>query len=343
MKTIFTLGLTLFFSISSSAQKLDLDRFSFTFEYRNLPHTPLATDFKNYSVLADVSGNIANSMSAEVLSSRIVLQGYERSEANGDLRINIRTDDLMIEKYQIVETSTETKNKDGSVTKNYSYYISIDYSIGGSVSFNSKAGLELAPPVGLFGSRNYNWASSSYTSRSEASNYYYNNKLAIINKLVRERMEEGISTINYHLNYNFGYPVTNVNWSVWLLDSKKHPETAPMIQRWEVLKPAIQGITANQITDDTKSKLQVMIAYFDEIKTKYNSEEKPDKKMRYAAFYNNTIFYLILDMPDKAATEAQGLITNDYDAKDGERLAKDAEALMSLFNLNHIQSRHFAK
>jgi hypothetical protein len=160
---------------------------------------------------------------------------------------------------------------------------------------------------------------------------------------VRERMEEGIATINYQLNYNFGFPVTNVNWSLWLLDSKKHPERDPMIQRWEALKPAIQGITANELTDDTKSKLQVMIAYFDELKTKYISEEKPDKKMRYAAFYNNTILYLILDMPEKAAAEARGLILNDYDAKDGERLAKDAEDLMSLFNLNHTQSRHFVK
>lgn len=329
--------------LSSKAQKVDLDPFNFTFEFRNLPHIPLDSTFKNYSVLVDVSGNVQRSMTADVIEARIVLQGYERRSSQGDLRIDMSINDLLIDKNQVIESSTETKNKDGSVTKNYSYYVSVDYSIGGSASFRDKNGAELAQSMSLFSSRTFNWASSSYKSRSEAQNYFNNNKTAIINKLVRERLDEAIAAVNAKLNYNFGFPITQINSYLWLSDSKKHPETEQMNQRWMALKPVLQGITANQLTEDAKSKIQVMISYFDELKTKYVADDKADKKLRYAAYYNNAVLYLLMDMPDKAITEAQGLVANDYDKKDGEKLAKEAEELMALFNLNGIRSRHFLR
>lgn len=331
------------FAGSATAQKVDLDRFNFTWEYRNLPHTPLDSTFKTYSVLVDVSGNVANSMSADVVGSRIVLQGFDRAESNGDLRVDLRVDDLIIDKNQVIESMTETKNKDGSVTKNYSYYVSVDYSIGGMATFADKRSAPIGKQVSLFGSRSFNWASSTYKSRSEASNYFYNNRVAIINKLVRERMDEAINTINASLNYQFGFPVTNVTRSLWLSDSKKHPETDAMSQRWTALKPLLQSVSANDLSEDTRSKIQVMISYFDDVKTRYTTDEKPDKKLRYAAFYNNALLYLLLDMPDKAVTEAQGLVANDYDPKDGESLIKEADELMALFNLNGIFTRHFSK
>ena len=84
-----------------------------------------------------------------------------------------------------------------------------------------------------------------------------------------------------------------------------------------------------------------MIKYFDELKTKYSEDEKAHKKLRYSAWYNNAVLYMILDMPVNAVAEAEGLIANDYDKKDGERLKKDAEEMMELLNKNHISSRHF--
>lgn len=325
------------------AQKVDLDRFNFTFEYRNLPHTPLDSTYETFSVTTDVSGNVANSMSADVISSSIVLQGFERTEYGGDVRIMLRVDDLIIDKNQVVESVTETKNKDGSVTKNYSYYVSLDYSIRGTVNCTNRMGESMGKSIGLFGSGSYNWTSSTYKSRSEANSYYYNNKTAIINKLVRERMDEAIASVNRSINYQWGFPVTSENRVLWLSDGKKHPETEAMASRWEALKPVLQSVSANSLSEDTRSKIQVMISYFDEVKSRYNTDEKADKKLRYAAYYNNAVLYLCMDMPDKAMEEAKGLIANDYDVKDGEALKKEAEALMALFNLNGIFSRHFGK
>lgn len=324
------------------AQKVDLDRFNFNTEYRNLPHKPLDSTFTTYSVSVDAPYTINAVMGEDAIASRIILQGFEKS-SYGDVQISLHIQDLLIDKYQVVESSTTSKNKDGSETKTYSYYVSVDYSIQGYADFLSKTGSELAKGVNMFGSRSYNWASATYKTRNEATNYYYNNKTAIINNLIRERINEGIGTINQNLNYNFGFPVTTDNTFLWLLDSKKHPETEPMAARWKVLKPALEGITANQLSEETKSKILEMIKYFDGLKTTYTEDEKGHRKMRYCAWYNNAVLYMILDMPDKAAAEAAGLIANDYDEKDGERLKEKAEKLMELFNLNKIQSRHFVK
>ncbi len=78
-------------------------------------------------------------------------------------------------------------------------------------------------------------------------------------------------------------------------------------------------------------------------KTRYTEDEKSHKKLRYAAWYNNAVLYMMLDMPEKAAEEARGLIANDYDAKDGEKLVEQAEALKALLALNKTNTRHFRK
>ncbi|MBS3915981.1 MAG: hypothetical protein KG003_15900 [Bacteroidetes bacterium] len=329
-------------SLTLNAQKVDLDPYNFKFQYRNLPSTPLDTTYKTYSVKTDVSADIENAMTADAVSSKIILEGFSRVDRKGDVSISISVEDLIIEKYDIIENSTETKNKDGSVTKNYSYYVAVTYSIRGRADFYGRDGSELKKGMSLFSS-SYNWNSSSYKTRSEASSYYYNNKRAIMNNLIRERINEAIGSINGHVNLYFGYPVTDINNYLWLIDNKKHPEYEAMNARWKALKLVLEGITANELSEDAKSKINEMIKYFDGLKTTYNKDEKADKKIRYACYYNNAQLYMILDMPDKAGIEGNGLITNDYDAKDGKRINEAAEALTALFTANHWNSRHFKK
>lgn len=329
-------------NMALNAQKVDLDPYNFKFQYRNLPATPLDTSFKTFSVHTDISENTENAMTTDAIDSKVNLQGFSRVDRRGDVSISITIEDLFIDKYDIIENSSETKNKDGSVTKNYSYYVAVTYSIKGNAVFRDKTGGELKKGMSLFSS-SYNWNSSTYKTRSEASTYYSNNKRAIMNNLMRERINEAIDGINTHVNHYFGYPVTDVNMYLWLVDNGKHPEKEPMSARWKALKPAIEGITANELSDDTKSKINEMIKYFDGLKTTYNKDEKGDKKIRYAAYYNNAVLYMMLDMPDKAVIEANGLVTNDYDAKDGKHLNEQAEALIALFNANHLNSRHFRK
>jgi hypothetical protein len=342
MKFIATLGLCLIAGMAS-AQKVDLDRFNFNFEYRNLPHKPLDSSYTSFSVDLEASNYITGAMGTESIKSKIDLQGFERKEMDGDVQIKLRIQDLIVDKYQVVESSSTTKNKDGSETKTYSYYVSVDYSITGSADWSDNGGAELAQGINLFSSRSYNWASATYKTRSEANNYYENNRTALINGFIRERLNEAINAANSKVNYYFGYPVSRNAENLWLSDGKKHPETEAMTLRWTALKPALEAVSANELSQETISKMTEMTKYFDDVKTRYTEDEKSHKKLRYAAWYNNAVLYLLMDMPEKAAEEARGLIANDYDAKDGEKLLEKAEALKALIALNKTNTRHFRK
>lgn len=325
----------------SQAQKVDLDPFHFNFEFRDLPHTIIDSNLKTYVPLVDVTARTEEFVTADIISSRLVLQGYELAGRNADIQFGFSFSDLIIDNYEIKENVSETKNKDGSVTKNYSYYISLNYSVSATSSLTGKSGIELVKTNRIFSNSSFSWTSKEFKTRYDASNYYTNNRNSIRGNLVREKLTEAINAANYWANFNAGFPQTQVSLFLWLLDNKKHPEYEGMQTRWNALKPALQGVSAGSLPDDIRSKMTEMIKYFDGLKATYNKDEKPDKKMRYAAFYNNTQLYLLLDMPEKAITEAEGLIANDYDVKDGERLKKQAEAMTELFSKNGIYTRHF--
>ncbi len=64
--------------------------------------------------------------------------------------------------------------------------------------------------------------------------------------------------------------------------------------------------------------------------------------MRYASYYNKAKLYLYLDDPDAAIQEAEGLIKNDYDVKDGKKIIETAKKLKELFNKKKVNTRHFS-
>lgn len=325
---------------TASAQKVDLDPFNFKFEYRNLPHSVVDSTLKTFQVNVDISGRMANAMSADNIANAINVQGLTR-EDDADVIIEIRYDDIIIESSKVNESYTETKSKEGNVTRTYSYTPYMEYSVSGRASVKHKNGSDILANVAVFSSRTGNWSGKSYSSRSDAQNFLYNNKVSIINGIIRNKLDESIGNVNRKVNYEMGFPAENDNYFFWLIDNKKHPEHDAMAERWTALKPVLQGISASDLTDEDRSKLKVMIDYFDKLKTTYNKDEKGDKKIRYACFYNNALLYMFLDQPENAMKEADALVANDYDAKDGKKLKEQAQELQALFEKNNIYTRHF--
>jgi hypothetical protein len=341
MKMIASLLLAVLFVHSVSAQKVDLDPYNFTYEYRDLPHTIIDPNLKTYRVSVDAAGAIQRAMSNEVIADRLELQGFRRSPNDADVRIMAHFDDLIINSNKVVENVYESKEKDGTVHKTYSYYLTLEYTVRGYASVTARDGHTLIKEFSAFSGNTKNWSSTTYKTRSEAESYYYNNKNSIVNNLANERINEAIVTINNSINYDMGFPVEKDPAFLWLVANKKHTEHEEMVKRWEVLKPVLLAINANGLTEDTKLKINAMIDYFNSMKTKYAGEDKGEKKIRYAAFYNNAMLYMIMDQPENAIKECDGLIANDYDPKDGTHMKERAEKLIELFQKNNIYTRHF--
>jgi hypothetical protein len=97
---------------------------------------------------------------------------------------------------------------------------------------------------------------------------------------------------------------------------------------------------ANESTETLEKQLQPLIDYFESLKKKYTENDKGSRKMRYSAYYNLGKIYYYLDKPEKVIKEAQGLIDNDYDTRDGKILIFDAEQLKIIFDESKYNTRH---
>jgi len=234
------------------------------------------------------------------------------------------------------------KNKEGVVTSRTNYYsLTVKYKLRGYYSIRDFNGNMLASQIELNTDRSASWTSSEYTSQYECQNYFNNNRMAISNNLVRKHLDEWTTSVNYRINFDYGFPSLTENALFWNTDSKKHPENAAFNQTITKVKEIGKTMFSYEMPASAVSGLEEAIAYFNEIKTKYASDEKADVKLRYAAYYNIAQIYFMLDKPEMALAEADGLEKNEYDIKDAEKIRKEATEMVDLFKQNRVHSSHF--
>ena len=341
-----TISFSLFWGIVNlcHSQKVDLDPFRFNFKYRDLPHVIFDSSSKSFTPIIQLTPFIKEIVSEELVASKLILQGYDRVASNADVQFIYYMSDIDIIEFDIQENIAESKNKDGTITRRYSYYAFLKYRLHAIAYLKNKAGIDLIRQNELILNNNLSpltWKSKEFNKYDEASKYMKDNIDIIKGKLIRDNINNTVDLANRWANYNAGFPLKKDNFQLWLLDNKNHPEYENMHIRWNALKAVLEEISAESMNENNRAAILDAIKYFDNIKITYKKEEKADKKMRYAAFYNNTQLYLLLDMPDEAKKEADGLILNDYDKKDGEQMKRQAEALAELFRKHDIYTRHF--
>ena len=107
------------------------------------------------------------------------------------------------------------------------------------------------------------------------------------------------------------------------------------------MNDALFGMNANTPTGAVREQLKPVINYFEKIKTEYDGTSKHDRKIRYASYFNLAVLYYYLDDPQSMMKEANGLVLNDFDARDGKNLEETASWLKNLFQESNIYTRHF--
>ncbi len=341
-KSFITVGLVALF-IVSFGQKVDLDKFNFTFEYRDLPLLPQKPEYNTFSVKTNTNSAVRDNYSDTGIEELVNIQGWKRvSGVNGHLIVSVSLDDLIIASSNVTERVDIQKDKDGKETgRKYYYKVDAVYSWQGRAAVRDFKGAEIGN-TSLGSSTTKTWSSSEYSTRKEAADYFNNNRTEIKGGLIRGEVNAALSALSRWLSDNYGYSVRKEPEILWILDAKKHPETAAQKENWLVFKAAVATVTADNLPDETIEKFKTVIAYFDGIPARFATEDKNDKKMRYASYYNKAKIYLYLDLPELAIKEAESLIANVYDDGDGKRLKKEAEALVKLFEKNNKISRHFS-
>jgi hypothetical protein len=333
---------TLLLPLSLMAQRTDLDKAWFNYTYRHLPSRLLDNSFMTYSV--KVEKTVALDMySNESANSLINIEGRKKVDGKGHFNVVVNLSDLIIESTEVKERVEIHKDKDGKETgRSYYYKVDVTYSFAADAKVTDFKGSQIAVYSLANRSTKRVFSTSEYSSSSDAVNFYNNNKLEIKTQLVKQNIEESLSSLDLSLNNDFGYKTITSREYLWALGSKKSPEFAAYGQAIETLKGALESISNEAIPANINERMQPAIDYFIGLAAKYTDpEEKDQKKLRYGAYYNIALSYYFTEQFEKAVEYANLLVTNDYDKKDGENMVKDIRKVQEELEQHSLTTRHF--
>lgn len=343
MKKIVIVTLFVGFVLSSFAQSVDLDRFHAKFSYRQLADKPLPKDLRNYSVKANFSASVSECYSKEEYAKNAIqIEGLQRKPEGGALQVEYTFSPIEVKEINVDEIKHEDKDKNGNVVKVYYTYKGIlRYGLSSSVRFLDNTGKEIYGRTLNTTMSDNVYKSEEYNEYKAAASYIKMNKELLLAKFTAKHIAEDNQTVTNMANALFGYKAASEEVLFWYLGSEKHPEYEAHKDNFSKVKAAIEAMTSDGGVEQAREAVKPLISYLEEAKTRYTEDNKKHRKMRYASFFNLAQIYLLVDMPDEAIKQAEGLIVNDYDAGDGKSFIKKANELKKSLEVNGATSRHF--
>lgn len=371
--TIFVLFLSVF---CAKAQKVDLDRFYFGVKYQILPTEPVPFEKRTFSSKVKLGGALQTYVNPTSVNDAINIIGWKKVEGNGTVDIEFNLEDFVEKGVTPATRIDEQKDKDGKVIsrKEY-YYVVAKYATRGYAKISGpitpkqvsekQIAEEKAKEASVASNRflknavvkkdtsapkasqgydlNFNkeleYKSKEYTESSAAMKDFYLNKSAIRDQTLRGFADTSLNSLTYNINTTYGFKPKSDNEILWILDAK-NDEGKTQIEAIQAVKALFADMKADEPIDELKSNMQPLIEYFDSLKTKYTEDNKPSRKMRYSAYYNLAVIYLMLDQPEKAIAESEKLIANDYDKSDGKAMIEKANKLIASFKAAKTNTTH---
>lgn len=360
--------------LSVKAQKVDLDRFYFNVNYQILPKEGVPYEKRTYSSTVKLGGALQSYVNPTALNEQISITGWKKVETGGTVQIELNLEDF-VEKGASPQIRTEEKkDKDGKVISRKDFhFVLAKYTTRGYMKIKGpltpvalsdkqveqEKAKEAAASTNRFlknavikkdtsaAKEGYNLSFNGeveYKSKeSEDSSIpmkdFYLNKGAIRDQMLRGFADKSLSSANYSINTTYGFRPKSDNEILWILDAKSD-EGKTQTEAIQAVKALFATMKADEPIDDLKSNMQPLIEYFDSLKTKYTEDNKPSRKMRYSAYFNLAVIYLMLDQPEKAITESEKLIANDYDKSDGKIIIEKANNLIASFKSAKTNSTH---
>ena len=340
-KTFFVT--VLFLPLISFSQRVDLDRFKFSSQYRSLPAFHLDSSYCTYHVSVEASRLMQGYVSGMSPEKSVIMEGWKKLNKNGHLTIQVKLEDLLPQSFSVKEREEIIKDRAGKETgrrKLYSQEVVYTFSAFADIADYKGAHIENI----VLADRNYKqvYKSPEFAIRRIAEAYFLVNSLTINEQLYKNCVNRAMNYLNKRINEDFGYAERTVTDHMWIVGNKKHPEYQAHRRAFLTMSEVLFSISANRPLDGVREQMKTAIDYFESIKRKYPSTSKHDRKLRYASYFNLATLYYYLDDPQAMKKEASALILNDYDAKDGKALEASALYLKNLFIQTNLDSRHFA-
>jgi hypothetical protein len=341
MKKSFFVFVCFLAFLQAIGQRVDLDRFSFSVNYRELPQFPLDSSFRTYDFNCQVGPLMKMAIGNESPAERLEIQGWKWLAANGHLTVQLKMEDLIITKSDISQREEIKKDKNGNVVSKKMYYSPLlTYTYAARVIIKDYTGRQIDEYQMVNRSQNFTYNGTESGSKIGAANVLLN-MVFLTTQVSRDVLYRTIYQLSTNLTRQYGYLEKRVSDMVWIVANKKHPEYSRFRSNWGIVKNALFKINTNEPVGPIWEEVQPAIVYFEKIRKQYTDTDKHDRKLRYASHFILSKLYFYLDKPELAQREASDLILNDYDSRDGHHLESMANYLKNELAINNRSTRYF--
>lgn len=342
MKKLYFLGVFLLPHVIIAQKSVDLDRYSFSVQFRSLPKKPVDSSYRTYHVEVEGTRLMEPFLRDLTPERSVLLDGWRKLPQNGHLAINVKLGDLIPESVSLKQRTEPIKNRSGQVTGTRTYYHQeVTYSFEATATIHDFKGVHIMDQE--LADRQYKrvYKSPEFTVRALADGYFVLNSMSITSKLYEDCVNRATRYLSERITEDFGFSEVTVKDNMWIIDSRKHPEYSNHRRAFQQLTEVLFSMNASTPIDNAKVQLEPVIEYFEKIKKIYTSTSKHDRKIRYASYFNLAVLYYYLDDPQAMMKEARGLALNDFDARDAKGFENTATWLKNLFLETNIHTRHF--
>ncbi|MEA5260791.1 tetratricopeptide repeat protein [Arcicella aquatica] len=345
MRKLYSLLVLLFCSNLLAAQKIDLDKYPIKVSYLQLPTNPFPEDFTTFSTKFIANGINLNdagytNRESDLESIYFKISGFKRVATGGHLSIKVQIDGYDMGKLEVVKKEDKSKDKDGKETISISYKLTFKYLVPMKYTITDLNGVIVKDGSLTEGASAKTYESSSYSTSTALENYWKENGTTIKRGLLGSFISEKLSTFEGRLNYEIGYVPRTYNDVLWSTDSPKHPENEQFKKVCSDVKTAMDEMTSARPL--SLEKVKPAIEYFEGILVKYAKDEKPERKLRYAAWFNMATIYYWLEDFDNAIRCCDGLVANDYDKSDAKDIKLNSERMKKILS-GSIKSAHYVR
>ena len=336
-KSTLLILLSLFFYVNLSSQKVKLDDLDVRASFYKLPNIGFKDDITSYHV--SVIGNEGELQyldnNFEAIKSKINILNIPKVDLAGTAEVVLNLGTPRAE--NVVISTTETKDKEGKITKNYKYTFNVECEASYKVVTNAGTVLKEVTIKGtntVFDRQDaIKYESSNYTDKASLEKFWYDNGRSIILNKRKEKLLSVIDIINQQINNDFGLIkiVDKVEFNTLKEKSPEYPEFKA------IEKVVIDAFYQMTESDNSKyiSAIQPAIDFWVSKIPTYDESDKEQAKLIYACRYNTALAYYWADDFVNARKYASMVEGGKEKSKDGKKLREKIEKLEeNLKNIN---------
>lgn len=296
---------------------------------------------RTFSVDVTMNKKVSGYASPEDVAEHIMFDGWTKTSADkSNMKMSIEFGEFLYLSTDIVESSKDEKQKDGSVQRVYSYRVSFKYTFPifikttapeGDNKQSINASLNIAQP------QTYS-IDNVFKSRSAASEYMKDNKDVLIERVIVSEVSKAEAIAIRMAKAAYGFYYTTEKASYVFLDSKKNAHYESQKQADATLKELFKSSSCNEPI--SSEILTPIIEEYKSIIDEFNETDKKQLKAKIKMMLSVAEFYLMLDDLDTSEAWAKRVV-DEYKEKDGNDVLSKIAKVRANFEKHHVTSRHF--